>query len=218
MRETSIHALGAEYARSFRGLRSLQIAHRPSICPFGPIVEAIPQGARHLDIGCGSGFLLFAASRLRGTTSLAGVDADESVVSKARGALGVLVPDSTVNLVATREFDCWPQGDFDAVTVIDVLHHVPRKSQIEFLKAAASRVGSGGTLIYKDMARTPFWFAWANRAHDLILAREWIHYRAISEVVSTLKSCGLSLTVPTTEVTLWYKHELVIASRPWSSK
>ena len=48
--------------------------------------------------------------------------------------------------------------------------------------AACDRVRLGGLLIYKDTASAPAWAAWVNRLHDLVLARQWIHYAPIADV------------------------------------
>ena len=228
---STIKCLSAEYAAEFTGLRTAMIRHRPEICPFDVILDRIPKGASHLDVGCGSGFLLFASSRLRNSGRLAGVEANALLIEQARKALHSLVPSTHPELVATTDPSQWPTGQFDVVTLIDVLHHVPPHSQLEFLTDVASRVAPGGILIYKDIADRPFRYALANRVHDLLVAREWINYVPIETVIRKLESSWTrtrtanlqaDLVVSsrahrrseaTTCVTSWHKHFLS-ACRP----
>jgi 2-polyprenyl-3-methyl-5-hydroxy-6-metoxy-1,4-benzoquinol methylase len=53
----------------------------------------------------------------------------------------------------------WPDGAFDVVFLIDVMHHVPPASQQPLLKRVISKVKPGGTLVYKDMCLRPWWKA-----------------------------------------------------------
>src|SRR5207248_9108150 len=55
--------------------------------------------------------------------------------------------------------DPWPDGEFDLVSIIDVMHHVPIAARPSFMRKAASRVRPGGTLLYKDMCDSPRWRA-----------------------------------------------------------
>jgi hypothetical protein len=54
-------------------------------------------------------------------------------------------------------------------------------------------VKQGGMLLYKDMGRRPLWRAWANRLHDLLMVKEWIHYARLEDVVHWARAAGLAL-------------------------
>jgi SAM-dependent methyltransferase len=69
-----------------------------------------------------------------------------------------------------------PRGPFDVGSLIDVMHHVPPVEQQGLFAGAAKRVRPGG-VFYKDMRVKPRWKAWANRLHDLALARQWNSHR-----------------------------------------
>lgn len=166
-----------------------------------------------LDIGCGSGFLLYLMSRLRGMKRGVGVEAHAATVASARRALGESLSNAEVDIIEALTFEDWPVGPFDVVTLIDVMHHVDKDAQWAFLDAAASRVRPGGLLIYKDIRSTPFWFAWANRMHDLIVVREWVQYVPISKVGRRLVDLGFSVEQEAQRVMLWYGHELLVTKR-----
>jgi len=100
------------------------------------------------------------------------------------------------------------------VSLIDVPHHVPPAGQRECFLTAAARLGPGGVLIYKDMARRPVWRALANRLHDLVLARQWIHYVPVERVEGWAAEAGLGLTRAARFNRLWYAHELRVFRSP----
>jgi SAM-dependent methyltransferase len=108
----------------------------------------------------------------------------------------------------------WPDGQYDVISIIDLAHHLPRTVQHSLVQRAATRLQAGGILLYKDMVRRPFWRAWANRAHDLVLARQWIQYWPIEELDSQARQLGWTRCQAQTLPMLWYGHELRVYQRP----
>jgi 2-polyprenyl-3-methyl-5-hydroxy-6-metoxy-1,4-benzoquinol methylase len=119
----------------------------------------------------------------------------------------------SIRLSVAKEFPSWPSETFDVVSIIDVMHHVPPGLQRTFFTEASKRVAPGGRLVYKDMCRKPAWRALSNRLHDLLKARQWIHYRPIAEVEAWAKQAGLRLTTARDLTALWYGHELRVFER-----
>jgi hypothetical protein len=81
---------------------------------------------------------------------------------------------------------------------------------------AVEKVKPGGMLLYKDMAQKPFFPAAMNRLHDLVLARQWIHYVPIRQVEEWAREAGLTITHSGAFSRLWYRHDLRIFSKPAS--
>lgn len=211
--------LAKYYGSNFDGFRGTTIALRPHICPFEEVLSAIPESASVFDIGCGSGFLLYAAAQSRNAQKLYGVDTNAELIEHAEQTLRTLTDVSDINLLASSNFNDWPDEQFDVVTMIDVLHHIPKPTKAEFLQAAMKRVKPGGHFIYKDMAHKPFIYAWANRMHDLILAREWISYMPMPEVISEMHAANLE-TSDLYKRAMWvYSHEMTIGTKlaKWES-
>jgi 2-polyprenyl-3-methyl-5-hydroxy-6-metoxy-1,4-benzoquinol methylase len=110
--------------------------------------------------------------------------------------------------------DAWPAGPFDVVSLVDVLHHIPPEHQRAVVEQSFAHVRPGGVLIYKDMGQRPLISALWNRAHDLILARQWIHYRAIAEVKGWLETDNAEIIKTDARSMGPYAHELIVARRP----
>jgi len=193
--------------------RRTVLKYRPFICPFEELLPYVPDGASVFDIGCGCGLFLLALAFAGKRVSGVGVDVAPDAIRAA--TLAARTPEipatgSTLSFQAASGSDAWPAGQFDVVSLIDVLHHVPAAEQRAFVTAAVSRVRPGGVFIYKDMCRRPIWRAWANRLHDLLLARQWIEYREIAEVQEWAIALGLVPQSRRDFARLWYGHELCV--------
>ena len=174
----------------------------------------IPESGRVLDVGCGAGLLLGLIGSLRPSVDGVGFDADLSSIAAAKSMAAANFPEGRIRFERRAVEEQWPDGPFDVVALIDVLHHLPRSRQRAAIDKAFARVTPGGLLIYKDMANRPFLHAWWNRLHDLVLARQWIHYRRITEVVSWLREANSEILARSTTHIGPYAHEMIVAKRP----
>jgi len=113
---------GMEYLAYTRFVRDAVLSSSPS---------------RVLDVGCGDGRLL---AELQGHVQLlVGVDLDQRATAFAR----VFAPGADVRCVAVQDIE----ETFDVVTCIETLEHIPDDHEVDFLRAAASRVCIGGRLV-----------------------------------------------------------------------
>lgn len=191
--------------------------YRIRICPFERLISHVAPGASVLDIGCGAGLFL---ALLAGTVpEIAGVGFDSSVpaidtaVKMAEKAkLSGLRAD--LRFIRLDVAEAWPRGLFDVVSLIDVLHHVPPASQKDVFQKATQKVKPGGLLIYKDMAAHPVFHASMNRLHDLVLARQWIHYVPIHSADHWAAASGFNLAHAEELSRFWYRHDLRVYRRP----
>ena len=186
---------------------------RPSISPMEPIARFVPAGASALDIGCGSGGLLLLLAATGRIGHGIGCDVSETAIRAADAARKRLVAPA-IEFRRINDLDDVPRGPFDAVLMIDVLHHIPRARQREAVLVAAERVAAGGVLIYKDMAARPAWRRWANTLHDLLLARQLVSYVPIAEVEHWIGHEGFSVSHTESYSRYVYGHELRVFRRP----
>lgn len=187
--------------------------YRPYICPYDELIELVPNRSTILDIGCGGGLFLGLLSATNRITLGHGFDSSEPAIDTAKKMANQV---SSSNKGIKLKFEArsakssWPEGEYDVVSLIDVVHHIPPSAQEGVIFNAIQRMKPGGIFIYKDMCKKPLWRANANRMHDLILAKEWIHYLEISKVIELGKSHNLEVKKTSTINQLWYGHELVV--------
>lgn len=193
--------------------RKFLLFGRPSICPFHSLIDSVPDGSSVLDIGCGAGLFLNVLAYRGKISRGVGFDAALAPVEIAREAgrhnrVGKNLVFEHVAVEAN-----WPAGQFDVVSMIDVIHHVSPGAQRGAIEQAVKKVAPGGLFLFKDIAVRPLWRAWANRLHDLVMARQWIHYVPSEKVVDWVENAGLKLQRRETINMLWYGHELLAFRR-----
>ena len=190
---------------------------RPYICPFELLVPEIPSGSTVLDIGCGAGLFLGLLAMLGRRIHGVGVDSSPQAIRCAQRMshqVNQRELGSHLQFQILPSGQALPDGPFDVVTVIDVVHHVPRTDQERFLFSAIDRLAPGGRLVYKDMASGPWWRHAAARLHDLVIARQWIHEAPVSMVRPWAESRGLTCLYSGEANQYCYGHEFAIFEKP----
>ncbi len=190
---------------------------RPYICPFEVLIDIVPPGAKILDIASGAGLFLALLAYRRRISSGRGFDSNSSRIALAHNMQQQMPAEPSLIFELRDVSDPWPEGYYDVVSVIDILHHILPDHQRSVIVQAASRVAPGGILLYKDMARRPVWRALASRLHDLLFAGQWIYFADISSVAQWASEAGLVQTRYDHINRFWYGHELAVFSRPHSS-
>lgn len=180
-----------EYAVNITGLAYYLAKYRYLIFPFHKVMNDIPDGSNVLDIGCGSGLFLYLLHKAGKIAHAVGIDVSPRIIEAAKKSHRN--EKTSVEFHLSDSTKDWPSQHYDAVTAIDVLHHVPPNLQHDFFLALCERVKVGGRLIYKDMAAHPLRVNWGNRLHDLVLARQWIHYVAPEQILDWADKAGMVL-------------------------
>ena len=198
-------------------MRAMQ-HYRPYISPFERILQAVPQGSRVLDIGCGCGLFLGLLAHLRRIQRGHGIDTSAPAIAMAQ-TMGADLPTGHGLRFETRSAALsLPDEGYDVVSLLDVMHHIPQAAQRSVLEQALQRVEPGGLFIYKDMCSRPAWRAGANRLHDLLIARQWIHYLPLSNAIAWAEAQGFAVVEQSRVNMLWYGHEIVLLRAPASVK
>jgi SAM-dependent methyltransferase len=134
------------------------------------LLRDLAPGARTgLDVGCGEGE---TARRLRArVTSVVGVDPDAASIDLARS-----YADDIEYHVATLDDAGLPEGGFDVVTAVAVLHHLDQRTALPRL---ATLVRPGGVLIVVGLARSRSVADFARDAVDAIGIRRYTFARDV---------------------------------------
>ena len=154
------------------------------------------EGRRVLDVGCGGGILADAMAR-RGASVL-GIDLASKPLKVARlHALEAGTESVEYREVAAEALAQEMPAQFDRVTCMEMLEHVPDPSSI--VRACADLVKPGGWVFFSTLNRNPksFLFAIVGAEHVLNLlpkgTHEYARFIKPSELAQWCRDAGLEL-------------------------
>ncbi len=112
----------------------------------------IKERLRLLDMGCGAGRFARFLGEQTGATRIdyIGIDASVALLERARGESGGLASADfrCADWVENSPEECLPDGAFDYVALLGVLHHVPGHAQrCALLRTLSERLSPGGALV-----------------------------------------------------------------------
>ncbi|HRJ53002.1 MAG TPA: bifunctional 2-polyprenyl-6-hydroxyphenol methylase/3-demethylubiquinol 3-O-methyltransferase UbiG [Candidatus Thiothrix moscowensis] len=153
------------------------------------------QGKQVIDVGCGGGILAESMAR-RGAT-VTGIDMGETPLSVAR--LHALESQVEVNYrqISVEELAQTHAGQFDAVTCMEMLEHVPDPASV--IAACATLVKPGGDVFFSTINRNPKAFMLAIVGAEYVLnmlpkgTHEYGKFIKPSELERWARSVGLEL-------------------------
>ncbi len=112
------------------------------------LLDELPSPPRTaLDVGCGHGRFAALLQARHPTAEITGVDGSAELLAAARARTDLAGPCRFVQLDVDEDPGGLPEGPFDLVTLIAVLHHVPGEARRQaLLRELAARVAPGGVL------------------------------------------------------------------------
>lgn len=148
-----------------------------------------------IDVGCGGGIL--AESLAQRGAIVTGIDMGEAPLSVARlHALEVGVK-LDYELITAEEKAQQSAGEFDIVTCMEMLEHVPDPSSV--VKACADLVKTGGDVYFSTINRNPKAYAFAILGAEYFLkllpkgTHDYEKFIRPSELAQWLRQAGLEL-------------------------
>jgi len=188
----------------------LYVRLRFLICPFEEVERHIPKNGKIADVGCGTGLFAFYLALSSKNRDVYGVDLNNRRIKRA-----LELKDGVGNV----HFE---HGDVrsahlpkcDAVTMVDLLHHLPFSAQEKLISQVFDLLPSGGVFVVKDLASKPVLKAWWNVFHDFVMTREKVYVRDVDALKSVLESAGFSVEV--VDLRKWfipYNHVLFVAKK-----
>ena len=153
------------------------------------------RGARVLDVGCGGGLL--SEALVGEGAEVTALDLSPELLDVARLHLLESGRQVDYRLVSVEDLAAQMPSEFDAITCMEMLEHVPDPSSV--LRACASLLKPGGTLFVSTLDRTPQAFGAAILGAEYLarlLPRGTHDYQQFirpSELAAWLREAGLSL-------------------------
>ena len=208
--ERAIEAIIRSYGRGIIQLYSrirFSILRQPFLEEIG---QYLPKSGRVLDLGSGFGlFSLFFASTAH-ARSLVGVERDRARVQCAWESAKMLAL-SNVRYECSDVRDWSATETFDAIYMLDLVHHLPAAEVPGFLAKARDRLEPGGVLLVKDVADRPTYKRLFTLFLDRLMTnRDPIRYWPPEELTRLLESLDFDVVRHQMKDFLPFPHVLFI--------
>jgi 2-polyprenyl-3-methyl-5-hydroxy-6-metoxy-1,4-benzoquinol methylase len=116
----------------------------------------LPAEGRILDVGCGFGLFAAYFAQTQPQRRVTGIDTNPRRIETARSVMAKLGRTGHEFIVGdARSVRDLAGAGFDAIYVLDVLHHVPRDDQEALLACLHDLLEPGGVLVLKDITTEP---------------------------------------------------------------
>jgi 2-polyprenyl-3-methyl-5-hydroxy-6-metoxy-1,4-benzoquinol methylase len=199
------------FERVYAGIRFMIM--RPKLLSVMDLL--LPSEGRILDVGCGFGLFAAYFGQTQTERAIVGVDPDARRVSLARTvakSLGL----TQHQFIATDAFDDQIKGPFDAIYILDVMHHVPEADQERLLKRLHSLLKPGGILVMKDITTEPFYQLKFTELLDRVMVgwEEPLRYRHHDDWRAMLTALGFKVRAVRVPDVLPYPHVVIAARLP----
>ena len=217
---TKIDAIGervqAAYANAPRNER-LHVAGRLRSCPVAAVAEATPRSGRVLDFGCGHGVVALYLALTGPDRRITGVDVDGDKIDDARAA--AKAADVAVEFDEV-ETDYRPTGEWDAITIVDVLYLLGERGADEVIDAAVDALAPGGVLVVKEIDVHPRWKYWLASLQEIVATRVLriteggsVRFIPPEHIVTRLESRGLHVEQRPLHRGRLHPHHLIVARK-----
>lgn len=179
---------------------------RPIISPISCVLTFIPKKSKLLDIGCGNGTLIYLISKFNKIDYAYGYDISKQAIKNS------LLANTNVDKYQISYKKIQPKN-FNIITLLDVIHHIPKHKQDDFLKKIISSMDIGATFIVMDINASNMIGRWSNQLHDLIISKEWVHPKKMQDMLYVLECLGLKVIHKSKHQSFWYSHYIIVAKK-----
>jgi 2-polyprenyl-3-methyl-5-hydroxy-6-metoxy-1,4-benzoquinol methylase len=176
------------------------------------IGQYLPSRGQVLDIGCGFGLFSLYYAQCRPEVRFMGLDLSARRIEMAQQAAARLgVSNASYAAGDATAYRC--DGQYAAVYMLDIIHHIPEETVRPLLEQLYKSVSPGGVLLIKDVDTTPAYKRLFTHGLDLLMAPTGaIHYWSAESLQRLLEEVGFTVRRHLLVDILPYPHVLYIAT------
>lgn len=191
----------------------LKVNYRPLICPFDILLKYVGNNDAAFDIGCGSGQFCALLAKFTSVSTIHGIEISENLIANARAINQEFKNEKKMTFeVFDGNIIPFEIQEYSIVYLIDVLHHIPKNQQINFLRNIYSKMAFESKLILKDIdANHPF--VYFNKLHDLVFSKEIGNELSLDFAKKTTESIGFKIIENFSKTTFIYPHYFLILEK-----
>ncbi|HEX7096970.1 MAG TPA: class I SAM-dependent methyltransferase [Acidimicrobiales bacterium] len=197
----------------------MHVRGRWASCPIPAVEAEVPRVGRILDVGCGHGLVSLHLAHTSPDRTVVGTDIDARKIELANRAA------ATIRSHARPRFEhradgSLPDGEWDAIVVVDVLYLLDRDREQALLDACVQRLAPNGVLVLKETDVTPRWKHRLALVQELVATRvarvtagSTVAFTPVEELVGSLRGRGLDVRHRRVDRGYLHPHALVVARR-----
>lgn len=193
-------------------LDRIKVYYRPLVCPFVELISLVKKGEKVGDIGCGSGQFCLLLAEFGLPSFVYGIEISERLVDNANN----LFKRHASVAYQFEKFDGihFPERikDLDIIFLNDVLHHVPKNNQHQFINDLIGTMKSGARLVLKDINGSSL-LVYCNKMHDLIFAGEIGNELPVATSEDWLQKNNLEIIELKKKRMYVYPHYTIVAKK-----
>ena len=193
------------------------VAGRLRSCPIDAVAGATPPRGRVLDFGCGHGVVSLYLAITSSAREITGVDVDGDKLVHGRAAAdraGLPVRFDHVD-PAYR-----PTGEWDAITIVDVLYLLGQQAALEVVDAAAAALAAGGVVVIKEISVRPRWKYWLAKGQEVLATKvvritegSRVHFVPPAMIAARLEAAGLAVEHRSLHRGRLHPHHLIVGRK-----
>lgn len=191
----------------------LKIKFRPLIFPMDFLLDQVNETDTIFDIGCGSGQFSLLAVHFKKVNKVYGVEIHKNLVDNATNLFNKNT--KRINF-SFMQYDGnkfpYQIKTCSKVFLNDVLHHIPKENQINFLKNIYISLSTDTVFILKDIDASSM-FVYFNKLHDFIFAGEVGNEFKFEKIQNVLRQIGFKILKTKRENIAVYPHYTIICKK-----